>query len=125
MTGSSSLATAGDTAVDVAVRQVELRLRDALAHLGPNVSRTDVQVAQQTMGDAERTLRQLVDDPWERSVVLRAQEILSSHLLAAEVCDGADTAPAVTAGVLRRGATTAQRLLTGHDYSPGGVEQAR
>jgi hypothetical protein len=98
---------------ETTVRHVEGRLRDASARLGSAVSATDVRLAQEAIGDAEEALGHLVHDPWEPSVVpLRhAREILSSHLLAASVCEGAAVAPPVTARVLRRGADSARQVL--------------
>ena len=101
---------------ETTVRRVEGRLRAASARLGSDVSATDVRAAQQAIGDAEQALGHLVHDPWEPSVVplRRAREILSSHLLAASVCEGADVAPPVTARVLRRGADSARQVLARH-----------
>jgi hypothetical protein len=54
-----------------------------------------------------------VHDPWEPSAepLRQARAILSSHLLAASACEGADVASPVTARVLRRGADSARRVL--------------
>jgi hypothetical protein len=109
----SATAPPTDDRQDATLRQLDLWLRDAAARLNSDVSATDVQAAQRAIDDAERTLGDLVLDPWEPSLLplRQAREILSSHLLAASVCEGADVAPPVTARVLRRGANSARRLL--------------
>ena len=109
----SALASAVVEQQETTVRRVEGRLRDASARLGSDVSATDVRVAQEVIGDAEQALGNLELDPWEPSVVplRQAREILSIHLLAASVCEGAEVAPPVTARVLRRGADSARRAL--------------
>jgi hypothetical protein len=115
VTGPGSLTAALDDRLESALRQVEHRLHIASMRLGPNVSKTDLAAAQRTMHEAERTLGELVGDPWEPSAVLQARSILSSHLLAADACEGADTGTNVTARVLRRGAESARRLIARHN----------
>ena len=97
-----------------AVRRAETRLRDASLHLQAGVSSKDVRAARRAIDDAERALGSLVHDPWEPSAgpLREAREILSSHLLAAAACEGADVAPPVTARVLRKGAESARRALS-------------
>jgi len=113
------VAPESDELTDHTVQRVDTGLRDAAARLGagPNITPADVQVAQLTIGAAERALGTLVHDPWEPSVVpiRHAREILSSHLLAAAACEGADVAAPVTARVLRRGAESARRVLAAHE----------
>jgi hypothetical protein len=116
---SSLTAATGDEAHLTSLREVEVHLRVALLRLGPEPSAGDLRAAEHTMDQAERILSTLVDDPWERSVARQAREILSSHLLAAAACDGADAGNAVTAKVLRRGADSAGKLLAGQNYRLG------
>jgi hypothetical protein len=106
------------------VRQVRSRLRRAAEQLRLDPSPTAVRTWQQTIDDAERALGSLVHDPWEPSVrpVREAREILGSHLLAAAACEAAAVAPAVTAGVLCRGADSARQALARLDH---GVESDR
>ena len=113
MTAPVSAVASAATEEETTVRHVERRLRHAAERLGPEVSAVDVRIAQRMIGAAEETLATLVHDPWEPSAqpLRRAREILSSHLLAASACEGANVAPPVTARVLRRGADSARRVL--------------
>ena len=116
MTGSGSgMAPATDDRHDTTLRLLDRRLRDAAAHLDSNASAMDMRAARLAIDDAERALGDLVHDPWEPSLfpLQQARVILSSHLLAASACEGADVAPLVTARVLRRGADSARRVLAG------------
>src|SRR4051812_13051543 len=96
-----------------ALERVERDLHDVVVRLGSEVSAIDVRAAQATIDMAERTLRELVHDPWEPAAgsVRDARDILSSHLVAASACQGAEAAPSVTARVLRRGAEAARLTL--------------
>lgn len=113
MTAPVSAALTTDARCRQTVLLVQSRLRRASEALRVDASPAAVQASQQAMDDAERALGALVHDPWEPSVgpVREAREILSSHLLAATACESAAVAPTVTAGVLRRGADTAHRVL--------------
>jgi hypothetical protein len=117
MNGSRSLATTLDEQLESTLRQIERRLRTASLYLGPDLSKADIKAAQRTMHDAERTLGELEGDPWGPSVVLQARSILSSHLLAADACEEADTGTNVTARVLRRGADSARRVIARHSFA--------
>lgn len=96
-----------------ALDRVERDLRAVMRTLAAEPSSVDVRAAHATIDLAERTLGELVQDPWEPSAgsVRRARDILSSHLLAASACEGAEVAPSVTARVLRRGADAAWLVL--------------
>jgi hypothetical protein len=96
------------------VRFVETSLRRASMHLRGDASIADVHAAERAIDEAERSLGLLTIDPWEPALspLREAREILSSHLLAAAACTGADVAPAITARVLREGADSARRALT-------------
>ena len=118
-------ATLADEARSATVRRVRSRLRDASNRLHPNVSPAEVRAARRAIDDAERVLGSLVHDPWEPSVgpLREAREILSSHLLAAAACEGADVARPVTARVLRRGAESAQVALAKIEEHAGAAER--
>lgn len=109
----SAIARPMDDRQAATLRLLDGRLRDAAARLGSDASTIDMRAARRAIDDAERTLGDLVDDPWEPSLLplRQAREILSSHLLAASACEGADVAPPVTARVLGKGANSARRLL--------------
>ena len=113
--------TSAESLEKTTVRLVETRLRDAAARLGAGVTTADVRDAQQAIGAAEQALGSLVHDPWEPSAkaLSQARQILSSHLLAASACEGADVATPVTARVLRRGADSARLALADHEHKSG------
>jgi hypothetical protein len=125
VTAPVSAPAAADPRISSTVRRVETSLRDAVARLHPEVSPADVRAARHTIDEAERSLGSLARDPWDAaSLPLRqAREILSSHLLAAAACEGADVAPPVTARVLRRGADSARRVLASRAASMGAESQ--
>ena len=97
-----------------ALRLLEVRLRNAAMLLDASASGHEVRAAHRALDDAERALSELVHDDWDQSTVAllrEARHILSSHLLAASACQGADVAPLVTARVLRRAAESTRRLV--------------
>lgn len=104
-----------------AVRVIAKSLQTASAQLGAPTSIASVRAAERAIDQAERSLGLLATDPWEPALepLRQAREILSSHLLAAAACAGAEVKPLVTARVLRRGAESAQRVLSSRDSSAG------